>query len=313
MSAVKLSIIVPVYRVENTLDECVQSIVTQSFGDWQLILVDDGSPDRCPAMCDEWAGKDGRISVIHKANGGLSDARNAGIDIAVGEYLMFVDSDDILAPDTIKPLVERMDENGDMDILEFPVLRTFSDGSHTELTFPERRYSDMSGYWLEGIAYLHAYACNKIYRHSLFANVKFPKGVVFEDLWTLPKLLKETKVVGQTSCGCYVYRENRDGITANASIEDHCSLLEAHLNVIGSCLCPDFKTLGERRYYMHIVDIQIVVCEMTGEKTWLGSCKIKLTGLSLRHKIKAAVINVCGLELLCACNYYFRRLLPRNR
>ena len=80
-----LSVIVPVYRVETTLDECVRSIVSQSFADLQLILVDDGSPDACPAMCDSWAKRDGRISVVHKPNGGLSDARNAGIGIAEGE------------------------------------------------------------------------------------------------------------------------------------------------------------------------------------------------------------------------------------
>ncbi len=313
MAAVKLSIIVPVYRVEDTLDECVRSIVSQSFIDWQLVLVDDGSEDRCPAKCDEWAGKDGRISVIHKANGGLGDARNAGIDVAEGEYLMFVDSDDILAPDTIKPLVEKMDEAHDVDILEFPVQREFADGGRSALTFADCKYSDMREYWLYAEAYTHSYAWNKMYRRRVFADVRFPKGRVFEDMWTLPKLLKEARIVGQASSGCYEYRENRGGITANVSAEDQRSLLEAHLDVLGSWLCPDVNTLYERRYYMHVVDIQIVVCEMTGEKPRLASRSIKLAGLSLRHKIKAAAINVCGMRLLCASNYYFRRLFPRNR
>lgn len=93
-----LSIIVPVYKVEPYLHRCVDSILAQTFTDFELILVDDGSPDNCGAICDEYAAKDSRILVIHKENGGLSDARNAGLDIAKGEYIGFVDSDDYISP-----------------------------------------------------------------------------------------------------------------------------------------------------------------------------------------------------------------------
>ena len=96
----KLSIIVPVYCVEATLDRCLQSIVSQSFADFEVILVDDGSPDDCPRLCDSWAQRDARISVVHQPNAGLSAARNTGIDRAQGEYLTFVDSDDYLADDS---------------------------------------------------------------------------------------------------------------------------------------------------------------------------------------------------------------------
>ena len=92
----RLSVIIPVYCVENTLDQCVESVIAQSIADMEIILVDDGSPDHCPELCDEWAKKDSRIRVIHKEHGGLSDARNAGIDAATGEWLSFVDSDDEL-------------------------------------------------------------------------------------------------------------------------------------------------------------------------------------------------------------------------
>ena len=105
----KLSIIIPVYRVENTLDRCIKSIMLQGYGDYELILVDDGSPDRCPQLCDEWAVRDRRITVIHKANGGLSDARNAGIEQAQGEYITFVDSDDFIGPDTYQPLMQQLE------------------------------------------------------------------------------------------------------------------------------------------------------------------------------------------------------------
>ena len=99
-----ISVVVPVYNVEKYLDRCVESILAQSFSDFELILVDDGSPDRCPVMCDEWAQKDSRISVIHKSNGGLPDARNAGIAKAEGKYMAFVDSDDWVEKDFLQTL-----------------------------------------------------------------------------------------------------------------------------------------------------------------------------------------------------------------
>ena len=103
MSAL-ISVIIPIYKVEEYLAECIASVVCQTYTNTEIILVDDGSPDNCPQMCDEWACKDSRIKVIHKANGGISDARNAGIDAATGEYIAFVDSDDYIKPDMLKKL-----------------------------------------------------------------------------------------------------------------------------------------------------------------------------------------------------------------
>ena len=95
-----LSVVIPVYRTELTLQRCVESVLKQGVDDMEVILVDDGSPDNCPELCDEWAEKDNHIKVIHKTNGGLSDARNAGIDVATGDYITFVDSDDWIADNT---------------------------------------------------------------------------------------------------------------------------------------------------------------------------------------------------------------------
>ena len=96
-----VSVIVPIYKVEDYLDECVKSIVDQTYKNIEIILVDDGSPDHCPQKCDKWAKKDLRIRVVHKQNGGLSSARNAGLDVAKGEYIAFVDSDDFISPDYV--------------------------------------------------------------------------------------------------------------------------------------------------------------------------------------------------------------------
>ncbi len=111
-----ISVIVPVYKVEAYLDKCVQSILSQTYRNLEIILVDDGSPDNCPAMCDEYALQDYRVKVIHKANGGLSSARNAGMEIATGDYIGFVDSDDWIAPDMYQVLLDGFTQNNDAGI-----------------------------------------------------------------------------------------------------------------------------------------------------------------------------------------------------
>ena len=108
----KISVIVPVYKTEGLLDRCVESIVGQTYENLEIILVDDGSPDNCPAMCDAWAEKDSRIRVIHKENGGVSSARNAALDIATGDYIGFVDSDDWIEPEMYSSLIQKISESG---------------------------------------------------------------------------------------------------------------------------------------------------------------------------------------------------------
>lgn len=115
MAVPEISIIVPVYNVEKYLDKCVNSILNQTFQDFELILVDDGSPDNCGEMCDDYAARDKRVTVIHQVNGGLSAARNAGIEIAKGRYLGFVDSDDYIAEDMYELLYNNL-KNEDADL-----------------------------------------------------------------------------------------------------------------------------------------------------------------------------------------------------
>ena len=113
-----ISIIVPVYKVEKQLNKCIESILNQTFKDYELILVDDGSPDNCGHICDEYEKKDSRIKVIHKKNGGLSDARNAGLDIALGKYIGFVDSDDIIHPQMYEKLYNCINKSN-LDIVQY--------------------------------------------------------------------------------------------------------------------------------------------------------------------------------------------------
>jgi len=147
---VKLSIIIPVYCTAHTLDRCLQSIVGQSFRDFEVIVVDDGSPDDSAQLCDRWASEDARISVVHQPNGGLSAARNAGIERARGEYITFVDSDDYIGDNTLGDVVARL---GDNDLVEYPLWRFYGATHQQLLSFADETYTNASDYWLQGKTY----------------------------------------------------------------------------------------------------------------------------------------------------------------
>jgi glycosyltransferase involved in cell wall biosynthesis len=300
----KLSIIIPVYRVENTLDRCLKSIMLQGYGDYELILVDDGSPDRCPQLCDEWAVRDRRITVIHKANGGLSDARNAGIEQAQGEYITFVDSDDFIGPDTYQPLMQQLERRPEIDMLEFPVYWHYGSKEQQVVDYGEQDYTDMTDYWLKGQAYLHTYACNKIYRSVLFEQVRYPKGKVFEDAYTLPELLRKARKVKTSSKGFYHYCWNEQGITATATGQQLRQLLEAHM------------TNGmpmDDTYYLHLLNIQIDVCEQTGDVQRLMPRKVDTTIFTGANKLKAIINNTLGIRQLCKIIHFVHHVKKPNR
>ena len=288
----KLSIVIPVYRVEKTLQRCVESVLEQSFRDFQLILVDDGSPDSCPQLCDEWAQKDSRIEVIHKPNGGLSSARNAGISKATGEFITFVDSDDYVSPDTyekVLPLAE------DCDIVEFPYCK-FNDAQTVLecLSLEDREYTDMDEYWLQGEAYRHTYAWNKIYRRTLFDEVLFPEGRVFEDVATLPSLLKKARKVRTTPQGLYHYYQNAEGITATATGDQLALLLQSHVDLVKAN--PRF--LHDTRYHLYMLNIQLDVAKFKGHSPILPHAATNpfLPGLNIRQRLKAIANDLIGVS-----------------
>ena len=213
-----ISVIVPVYKVESYLERCLVSIVNQSYSNLEILLVDDGSPDSCPRMCDELAGMDGRIKVIHKENGGLSDARNVGIEVATGDYLMFVDSDDYIYPEMCQKLINTaMIENADVVSCNF--YWTYPDG--------ERRREAMSiedaPRILDGQKMLFHYfrrssidlcvVWNKLYRRELFFTddkIRFPKGRLHEDNAINYLLYYKAKRIAIIP-DCHYYYVQRDG------------------------------------------------------------------------------------------------------
>lgn len=175
-----LTVIIPVYKTFSTIDRCLGSVVGQEYRHLEIILVDDGSPDGCPAKCDEWAARDSRIRVIHKPNGGLGDARNSGLDAMNGSYVTFVDSDDFMAAGTLRALMDTLSAHPEYDILEYGVCRFYGSPKQEMLAFADGEYRNIDDYWLEARAYAHAYMWNKVFRCALFDSVRFPPRRAFD-------------------------------------------------------------------------------------------------------------------------------------
>ncbi len=293
-----LSIIVPVFQTEATLDRCVKSILAQGLTNTEIILVDDGSADNCPELCDQWAANVEDIKVIHKVNGGLSDARNAGIELASKEYITFVDSDDFLSPNTFSQLKEILDKHPEYDIIEYPICHIRSSQKEYIQSFQDKEYLDARSYWLEEKAYNHSYACNKVFRKSLFEDVKFPVGKAFEDMATIPQLLKKARRIATTSKGQYNYCWNPKGITANAKGDEWESLLDSHLKIIGEM---DLTTSPEQEYYLHVLNIQLYTCLLTGSMPKLANIRISKRRQirPIQMAIKALLLNLLGIKKLC--------------
>lgn len=293
----KLSVVIPAYNSGATICRCISSIIAQDFTDMEIILVDDGSQDGTPYICNEYTAQDSRISVIHKPNSGLSEARNYGIDAATGDYITFIDSDDSLELGTYSRLFELIDKHPEYDILEYSINERYDSRKNRKLKFNNREYNDIKAYWLEERAYKHAYACNKIYRRSLFDDTKYKTGIIFEDVEILPRLLKKCNVVATTEIGTYNYIYNGDGLTANAHVKQMESMLETHVAIM--------KETCDDRYFKYIINIQLDVYRMG------GNILIE-DGLPYRGTLKLALYHLLGIKRLCLIHKLFR-IIAHNR
>lgn len=218
MNEVQISVIVPVYNVERYLEKCIASICSQTFADLEIILVDDGATDRSGAICDEWARKDSRIRVIHKENGGLSDARNAGIEIASGEWFMFVDSDDAITPDTLAQMHQAAVEH-DCKIAVCNIVRIYDDGGTEPFYNPVNELTVWDGQQrFETLK--QPSACNKLFRADLFREVRFPKGKFYEDTFIYHILAHRAKKIVLTGHDGYYYLSRRESILGQPRYTD---------------------------------------------------------------------------------------------
>ena len=229
-----ISVIVPVYKVEPYLDRCVQSIVNQSYRNMEIILVDDGSTDACPAMCDAWAVKEPRIRVIHKENGGLSEARNAGMAVATGEYISYIDSDDWIAPEMLERLVAAM-ERDDSDIAACTVEMVWADGTPSRLlTVKKNRVlegQDADKALLEE-SLLKQPVWYKLYRRFIAEDLPFPVGKFHEDVFWSYQAVRRARRVSVIDYVGYFYFQRQGSIMGEGYSLKRLDAIEAKIEQV---------------------------------------------------------------------------------
>ena len=222
-----ISIIVPVYNVEAYIHQCIKSIIEQSYKNLEIILVDDGSKDKSGKICDDYARKDKRIKVIHKKNGGLSDSRNAGITVATGKYIAFVDSDDWIEKNMYEKMYNECEKFG-ADICICGFFREYKDKTISECNFGERVYDTESA--LEELIkgrVIKDHAGTKLYKRFLWDNVEYPVGKVYEDIRTTYKIIQKSKMVCLLPDSMYHYRQRKGSIARSGFSEQKIEWLEA--------------------------------------------------------------------------------------
>lgn len=245
-----ISIIVPVYNVEKYLNQCVDSILAQTYTNLEIILVNDGSKDNCGAICDAYAQRDNRIIVLHKTNGGLSDARNAGINIAKGEYIGFVDSDDWIEPDMYEYLFNAINQSG-ADISACGLFREYKDKTvkcarGKDFVYP----SELALERLLENSDFQDYAVTKLYNRKLWTKIRFPIGKYYEDMLTTYRLFLQSTSIASVSRCLYHYRQRKGSIVKNGFNDVRIAYLEAAESFLKN---PELK-----KRYSDTIDLRIL-------------------------------------------------------
>lgn len=325
-----ISIIVPVYNVQKYIDECINSILGQECKDYELILVDDGSTDDSGKICDYYAKNNEKISVLHKENGGLSDARNAGIQVAKGDYILFVDSDDYIGKGSLMEINRCLIEQKQMiDVVFLEAIKFYPDG--TEMSMGDGYIVDnINGQpkekVMQHLAELPKFpgsACTKLVRREMIMNSKlfFEKGLLSEDIeWTI-RLLKEADTFAYCSVPYYYYRQKRAGSITNTSSKINLVHLLSTIKKFASknMGIPYQKEINSFCAYEYIVVLvnyaalkakdKSILYKEVNELKWILKYSIPLSGQKLYVILQ--IIGVRGtsimLKLYRNCNLRYRR------
>lgn len=315
----KLSIIVPIYKVESYLRKCVESLLAQDLPceQYEIILVDDGSTDRCGEICDEYASRIPNIKVIHRENGGLSAARNSGIEVAQGQYVQFVDSDDYLEPNVLKTLVEKMEADS-LDVLRFNYQNVNERYEVIEPNKVSRPFVDYRDEVCDGLTFLTerlgtaCYAVQFMIRRDLLERCSFKEGIFFEDVEWTPRLLLKARRATSTSFMVYDYLMRQGSITKSTEETKKRKVITDRLSLIDA-LQEQMRELKDKRWFEGMI-AQITVSIIGGlaksfykeRKSYI--CQLQTKGVfplshyhstkSSRRKIAMANLSpymLCGL------------------
>lgn len=267
-----VSIVVPIYRVQRYLDKCVQSIMNQTYIEIEIILVDDGSPDECGHMCDQYADKDNRIKVIHKQNGGASDARNHGIACATGKYITFVDSDDFIHCRYIEILIElALKNHADLVVGDFQLFQNADccEDKDIDKAYFLRAQILTSKYlydkdFINRKTMLLTVPWGKLYEKRLFEGIEYPVGKIHEDTFTTYKLMERASRVVYLQEPIYYWRENMNSVTRGEFTLSHLDIMAALGEQLGY-----FYNIGKQRY------VEIVLQLYIDSFFWCYNCMVE--------------------------------------
>lgn len=275
-----ISVIVPIYKVEEYLDRCVESIVNQTYRNLEIILVDDGSPDNCPKMCDRWVERDNRIKVAHKENGGLSDARNAGMSFATGEIISFIDSDDWIELDMFEKMLNRM-QNDNSDMVSCGVKWVEEDGSLIRDVTSEDEVLDITAAMKELLndSKLKQHVWNKIYKFDLIKDIPFEKGKYHEDVFWSYQIVGRTKKVSVVKESFYNYVQRSNSIMGESYSEKRLDALDAN-----KLRCEYMK-----EHFPELYDNALYV--------YIGSCHYQLQCAVRSNQPKEVIDNILDRTL----------------
>ncbi len=312
-----VSVIVPIYKVENFLRECIESIIAQTYKNLEIILVDDGSPDNCGAICDEYAQKDDRIKVIHKQNGGLSDARNAGLKVFKGDYVVFVDSDDYMPGYAIEYMFNLSVAN-DADMViggteKFnentgEIIWSTYNGTENIQIFD--KLEAMKDFFINGCA-----SWARLYKRKVHENLFFPYGEINEDEAIVLSVIDNCEKIVKSNYVVYNYRYRDNSITSvdfnknKLAWYDHC---ENNLKYIESNY-PDLTDVAKSRCFVSVLYFLEVLSQCDKKlyndlilkfkkilkQNYAGILKNKF--VSLRIKLELSIINIFGLNVYAMC------------
>lgn len=257
MKMEKISIIVPIYNVEKYLKTCLDSIINQTYQNLEIILVDDGSTDNSGEICEEYRKTDSRIILIHKENEGLSMARNFGLDIASGDYISFVDSDDFIARNMMEALYNRLLETqSDMAICSIQHVDNTGKNLYSEFTFNDIVFGK-DEFWKIYTSVGHtecAVAWNKLYKRKIFEHLYYPKGRTREDEFLLPSIVERCFRICSLSDRLIFYRHRNDSIMGNESKKSKLDYIEACFERM------DFFIKRKNSFMIEDTALRIIAC-----------------------------------------------------
>lgn len=309
----RISVVVPVYKVEKYIRECVESILNQTYRNLEIILVDDGSPDKCGQICDEYKKLDSRVKVIHKENGGLSDARNFGLDVVTGEYVSFIDSDDYISPIFYEVLMSVFQESK-VDIVALKGGTDF----WNEMSVPtlnceckKPSYRKLTSKKALELMLYHKAATGaqfKIYRKEMFEGIRFPKGYLYEDVATTYKTFIKADSVAIVDESLYAYRKRRESIIRQEFSERKMICLKIADQVIDDIRNYDESLLPaaiSRVYSMvYSVFLQVPEDDIKNKKLlwdWMRKYRaiilLNLNPMMRKKNRIGALVSLCGMNI----------------